>query len=139
MTRKLYLRLYVAFLGVLLAVVAVVAGINIITGRAFATIRSGPRIATHLSHMVDMRHDALDKVVEELHDGLEMDVSVFGPNGELLASAGAPSRATRPASRPGASSSTSTRAKCWSTETARRSPRTSTNCWSRSRATRAAC
>ena len=89
MTRKLYLRLYVAFLGVLLAVMAVTAGINILTGRGFAVLRGGPRIASHLARMLEARQEPVQRIVEEMHDELSVDVAVFGPEGELLASSGA--------------------------------------------------
>jgi signal transduction histidine kinase len=90
MTRKLYLRLYFAFLGVLLAVVAVVAGINILTGRSFQMMRGGPRMAGHLARMVDLRREPLDRVIDELHEALDVDIAVFGPQGEVLAAAGSP-------------------------------------------------
>ena len=90
MSRKLYLRLYVAFLGVLLAVMVVTAGINILTGRGFAMLRGGPRLANHLARMVDIRAEPVQRIVEEMHEELSMDVALFGPHGELLASAGAP-------------------------------------------------
>ena len=90
MTRKLYLRLYAAFLGVLLAVMAVTAGINILTGRGFAMLRGGPRLAHHLARMLDVRQEPVQRIVEEMHEELSMDVALFGPGGELLAAAGAP-------------------------------------------------
>jgi signal transduction histidine kinase len=90
MTRKLYLRLYFAFLGVLLAVVAVVAGINILTGRSFAVVRSGPHMAGHLARMVDLRREPIDRVIDELHEALGIDISVVGPHGEVLAASGSP-------------------------------------------------
>ena len=90
MTRKLYLRLYVAFLGVLLAVMAVTAGINILTGRGFAVLRGGPRLANHLARMLEVRPEPVQRIVEEMHEELSMDVALFGPHGELLAAAGAP-------------------------------------------------
>ncbi len=94
MTRKLYLRLYFAFLGVLLAVVAVVAGINILTGRGVAMFRGGPRMGGHLARMVDMRREPLDRVVEDLHDELGVDITIFGPDGTRTTSI---TRTTSPA------------------------------------------
>jgi signal transduction histidine kinase len=87
--RRLYLKLYLAFLGVLLAVIAVTAAINVLTGRGVAMFRGGPRVANHLARMLD-RAEPLDRVLDEMHDELGVDVAVFGPGGVLLASAGAP-------------------------------------------------
>jgi signal transduction histidine kinase len=89
MTRRLYLRLYFSFLGVLLAVVAVTAVINVVTGRGFPLFRGGPRVANHLARMLD-RPEPLERILGEMHDELGVDVAVFGPQGDLLASAGAP-------------------------------------------------
>ena len=90
MNRKLYLRLYVAFLGVLLAVMAVTAGINILTGRGFALLRGGPRLANHLARMLEVRSEPVQRIVDDMHEELSMDIALFGPHGELLAAAGAP-------------------------------------------------
>ena len=90
MTRRLYLRLYFSFLGVLLAVMAVTAGINILTGRGFALMRGGPRMAGHLARMLETRGEPVERVIDEIHEELAVDVALFGPDGELIASAGAP-------------------------------------------------
>ena len=86
---RLYLKLYAAFLGVLLAVMAVTFAINMATGHAFALIRGGPRLANHLARMMD-RPDPPQRIVDDMHDELGVDVSVFGPDGEVLANAGSP-------------------------------------------------
>jgi signal transduction histidine kinase len=90
--RRLYLRLYFAFLGVLLAVIAVVGVINLLTGRSFGLVRSGPRLAVHLTRMLPAadHSEVLNRAVDELHDELGVDIVVLGPDGELLAEAGAP-------------------------------------------------
>ena len=101
MSRKLYLRLYVAFLGVLLAVMIVTAGINILTGRGFAVLRGGPRLANHLARMLEVRQEPVQRIVEEMHEELSVDVALFGPQGELLAAAGAPLPPPDPGARDG--------------------------------------
>jgi len=91
--RRLYLRLYLAFLGVLLAVVLVVGAIGFLTGRPFfAAHRGGPRFAAHLGRMLPPPSDpaALDRAVADINEELGMDVAVFGPAGELIAAAGNP-------------------------------------------------
>jgi signal transduction histidine kinase len=91
--RRLYLRLYLAFLGVLLAVVLVVAAIGFIAGRPFfATGRGGPRFAEHLGRLLPPPTDpaGLARLVDGIHDELGMDIVVIGPGGEVLAAAGNP-------------------------------------------------
>ena len=82
--RRLYLKLYVAFLGVLLAVMLVTFGINFATGHLFALIRGGPRMGNHLARMMD-RPEPLQRIVDDMHDELGVDVTVFGPQGENCA------------------------------------------------------
>ena len=91
--RRLYLRLYFAFLGVLLAVALVVAGIGVLTGRPFLNVhRGGPRFAAHLARMLPPASDpvALQRAASDISDELGMDVLVLGPAGEALAAAGKP-------------------------------------------------
>jgi two-component system OmpR family sensor kinase len=90
--RRLYLRLYFAFLGVLLAVIVVAGAINFLTGHAFTFLRAGPRMASHLARLLPPtdRREALDRAVDQLHDELGVDIVVLGPDGERLAGAGAP-------------------------------------------------
>jgi two-component system, OmpR family, sensor kinase len=91
--RRLYLRLYLAFLGVLFAVVVVVGAIGYLTGRPFFALhRGGPRFAAHLGRMLPPTSDPvpLDRAVAEINEELGMDVAVLGPDGELIAAAGNP-------------------------------------------------
>ncbi len=92
-SRRLYLRLYFAFLGVLLAVVLVVSGIAWLTGRPFlARGRGGPRLAVHIARMLPPPGDpiALARALEEIHDELGIDVMVISPRNEMFAAAGNP-------------------------------------------------
>jgi len=91
--RRLYLRLYLAFLGVLLAVVVVVGFIGFLTGRPFfAAGRGGPRFAGHIGRMLPPPSDtaALQRAVLDLNEELGWDAVVLGPGGEVIASAGNP-------------------------------------------------
>jgi two-component system, OmpR family, sensor kinase len=91
--RRLYLRLYLAFLGVLFAVVLVVGAIGFLTGRPFFALhRGGPKFAAHLGRMLPPPSDpaALGRAVAEIKEELGMDVAVLGPDGEVLAAAGNP-------------------------------------------------
>lgn len=99
MTRKLYLRLYVAFLGVLLAVTLINIGVNLRFGRPFfGFVRGGTRMALHLAQVLPPADhgDALLKAVTEVHEELDVDLAVIAPNGEVLAQAGAPLPALGP-------------------------------------------
>ena len=91
--RRLYLRLYLAFLGVLLAVGVVVSLVNLLYGRPFfAMVRGGPRMAAHLARMLPgpgAPPAMLDRALEQFHDELGVDVLVVGLHGEALAQAGA--------------------------------------------------
>jgi signal transduction histidine kinase len=91
--RRLYLRLYVAFLGVLLAVALVVSGIGFLTGRPFLNLhRGGPRLAAHLGRMLPPPSEPanLDRAVALINEELGMDVAVVGPLGDLISTAGNP-------------------------------------------------
>ena len=92
MRRRLYLKLYFAFLGVLLAICLVAAGIHVVTGRIFYSwIHAGPRMANHIARALPPVEDreGLAHAVDQLHDDLGVDVSVVAPDGAPLASAGA--------------------------------------------------
>jgi two-component system, OmpR family, sensor kinase len=91
-TRKLYLRLYMAFLGVLLAVALITTAINVLVGRPFfGFVRGGTRIAGHLAKSLPPADKPeLVKAVEDIHEELDVDIVVLGPNSEVLATAGAP-------------------------------------------------
>jgi two-component system OmpR family sensor kinase len=91
--RRLYLRLYVAFLGVLLAVGLVITGIAFLTGRPFFAVhRGGPRFAAHLGRMLPppAEPQALQRALDDIHDELGMDLAVVGPGAEVFAAAGRP-------------------------------------------------
>ena len=98
---RLQLRLYLAFLGVLLAVVAVTAAINFLVGRPyFNFMRGGPRMAVHLARMLPPldRADSLEHALDELHDELGVDISVLRPDGTEAANSGTPIPVPEPAS-----------------------------------------
>ena len=91
MGRRLYVRLYLAFLGVLLAMVVVSALTTAVLGRNFIPmLRRGPRVAAHLARTLPPPGDlaALARAVEQAGDELGLDVAVVGPTGEELASSG---------------------------------------------------
>jgi len=91
--RRLYVRLYLAFLGVLLAVGAVVLIIGFLTGRPFFREgRGGPRFAEHLGRILPPPSDpeGLQRSADDIHDELGIDSVVIGPEGTVLASAGNP-------------------------------------------------
>ncbi len=94
MGRRLYLRLYFAFLGVLVAIFTVTGAINFLFfGRSpFGVFRSGPRMANHLARMLPPleRPEALGRIVAEMHDELGVDVAVISADGAVVASAGQP-------------------------------------------------
>ncbi len=93
LARRLYLRLYVAFLGVLLAIMLVIVGIGWLTGRPFlAHGRGGPRFAVHIARMLPPLGDAvaMARAIDDIHEELGVDVMVVGPAGEIFASAGTP-------------------------------------------------
>jgi signal transduction histidine kinase len=64
-------------------------GINMLTGHVFTLFRGGPRMANHLARMLE-RPEPLERIVDEMHDELGMDVAVFGSDGQILASSGSP-------------------------------------------------
>src|SRR5207253_3916909 len=91
--RRLYLRLYFAFLGVLLAVLAVSIGATVIFGRGpFHFFRQAPRFAEHLARALPPLDDqaALKRAVEHFHDELGVDVAVIDATGTVLAAGGSP-------------------------------------------------
>jgi signal transduction histidine kinase len=92
--RRLYLRLYLAFLGVLLAVLAVSIGVTAVFGRgAFHFLfRQAPRLAEHLGRALPPLDDApaLKRTLEQFHQELGIDAILVDPRGTPLASAGSP-------------------------------------------------
>src|SRR5204863_34649 len=81
-------RLYFAFLGVLLAIVAVTVGINFFFGRG-PLGHPGPFLAGHVGRVLDHAED-LDRAVDEAHDALGVDLAVVDRGGAIVAAAGAP-------------------------------------------------
>jgi len=91
--RRLYLRLYLAFLGVLIAVGAVVLAIGFLTGRPFVHAgRGGPRFAEYLGRVLPPPSDpeGLQRSADDIHDEMGIDIVVLGPDGTALAAAGNP-------------------------------------------------
>jgi signal transduction histidine kinase len=91
--RRLYLRLYLAFLGVLVVVALVVSAIAFLTGRPFFAVhRGGPRFAAHLGRILPPPGDpvALQRAASDINEELGIDLMVIGPGGEVLAAAGRP-------------------------------------------------
>ena len=89
--RRLYLRLYLAFLGVLLAVLAISIGATILFGRGpFHFFRQAPRFAEHLARALPSLDDqaALTRTLEQYHDELGIDAVVVDVRGTPIASAG---------------------------------------------------
>ena len=90
MQRRLYLRIYFAFLGVLVAMGLVSVGINLAAGRLSFWTRGGPRFANHLARLLPPVDDApaMQRAVDELHDELGVDITVLDRAGQPLATAG---------------------------------------------------
>src|SRR5690242_10311424 len=92
-SRRLYLRLYLAFLGVMVAVFALSLGASYLFGRGgLGIFRQGPRFAEHLTRMLPPKHDIEGTVrtVQQIHDELGVDISVVDLDSNVLAAAGAP-------------------------------------------------
>ncbi len=86
---RLYLKLYLAFLGVLLAIVVVSAAIALLFARSFPLVRAGPRVALHLARSLPAPDDRLlQHEVSQASDELGLDVAVIGLDGKELAHAG---------------------------------------------------
>jgi two-component system, OmpR family, sensor kinase len=91
--QRLYLRLYLAFLGVLLAVFAASIALSLVLGRGvIGMFRQGPRVATHVARTLPPLSDpaGVQRAVQDLHDELGFDVAVLDLDGRPLADAGAP-------------------------------------------------
>lgn len=90
--RRLSVRLYLAFLAVLLTVAVASAALTWATGRT--VIRStrfhGPDIVRHLARELPFEDkEALGRTLERMHDDLDLDIAVFDVRGRLRASSGA--------------------------------------------------
>ena len=91
--RRLYVRLYLAFLGVLVAVLAVSLGITVVFGRGpIPFFRQAPRFGEHLARALPPVDDplALNRAVEQFHEELGIDVLVLDLWGTPIAAAGTP-------------------------------------------------
>ena len=91
--RRLYLRLYFSFLGVLLAVMIVSGAISLLIGRGgFNFWRQGPHVAAHLARVLPSGDDLpeLKRSLVTMHEELGFDIAVFGLDGALVAGAGQP-------------------------------------------------
>ena len=91
--RRLYVRLYLAFLGVLVAVLAVSLGITVVFGRGpIPFFRQAPRFGDHLARALPPVDDplALNRAVEQFHEELGIDVLVLDLWGTPIAAAGTP-------------------------------------------------
>src|SRR3954470_6728389 len=89
--RRLYLRLYLAFLGVLLAVFALTLGASFLLGRGgLGYFRQGPRFAAHLTRSLPAENEkeGTARAVLQIHDELGVDVSVVDLDGNFIATAG---------------------------------------------------
>jgi hypothetical protein len=75
--RRLYLRLYFAFLGVLVAVFALTLGASFLLGRGgLGYFRQGPRFAEHLTRTLppENEKEGTARAVLQMHDELGIDV-----------------------------------------------------------------
>jgi signal transduction histidine kinase len=91
--RRLYLKLYLAFLGLLLAVAAVSLAISMILGRGSLGVwNRGPRVANHVARSLAPVRDPIEAqhALEQANDELGLDLALVTDAGELVASAGAP-------------------------------------------------
>src|SRR3954468_18635592 len=91
--RRLYLRLYLAFLGVLLAVFALTLGASFLLGRGgLGYFRQGPRFAEHLTRTLPAENEkeGTARAVLQIHDELGVDISVVDLDGNFIATAGRP-------------------------------------------------
>ena len=79
-------RLYFAFLGVLLAVVAVTVTINFFTGRG-PLGHPGPFLAGHVARVLDGAEN-MQAAIEDVHDAFGVDIAVVSRGGQTVASAG---------------------------------------------------
>jgi signal transduction histidine kinase len=90
--RRLSVRLYLAFLGVLVAVAAASAALTWLAGKTAirATRFHGPEVIYHLSRNLPFNDNAqLRDALERMHRDLDLDIAVFDTRGHLLGSSGA--------------------------------------------------
>ncbi|GAC1597048.1 MAG: HAMP domain-containing sensor histidine kinase [Myxococcales bacterium] len=91
--RPLYLKLYLAFLGLLIAVAAVALGISQLLGRGTLEVWSrGPRVASHVARSLPAFQDraGAQHALDQANDDLGLDLALVDAQGQVLAAAGAP-------------------------------------------------
>src|SRR3954464_13188790 len=91
--RRLYLRLYLAFLGVMVAEFALSLGASFLLGRGgLRLFLRGARFAEHPARLLPPAADVEGTIrtVQQIHDEVGVDVSIVDRNGNLIASAGGP-------------------------------------------------
>jgi signal transduction histidine kinase len=90
----LYLRLYLAFVGVLLVVAAASTAVTWWASRAAlrAARWNGPALIQHLSYVVTQIPDAstLQQALEKFHENLDVDVALYDVGGRRFARIGEP-------------------------------------------------
>src|SRR5256714_8006553 len=77
----------------MVAVFALSLGASFLLGRGgLGIFRQGPRFAEHLARLLPPSHDTegMARTVQQMHDELGIDVSIVDPEGNALASSGAP-------------------------------------------------
>jgi signal transduction histidine kinase len=90
--RRMYVRLYLAFLGVLVAVLVISVGVTTVFGRGpIPFFRHAPRFGEHLVRALPPLDDtaAVQRAIEQFHDELGVDVLIVDLDGVPIASAGA--------------------------------------------------
>jgi two-component system OmpR family sensor kinase len=90
--RRLYLRLYLAFLGVLVAVLAISLVVTVVFGRGpLPFFRQAPRFGEHLARALPPLDDraAVDHAIEQFHEELGVDVLIVDLHGVPISAAGA--------------------------------------------------
>jgi signal transduction histidine kinase len=91
--QRLYVRLFLAFLGVLMVVLAISTAVSFYLGRGpMGFFRQGIRFAEHTARALMPMEDpsSVHRTVEQLHEELGVDVTLVDLEGQVLASAGAP-------------------------------------------------
>ncbi len=90
MERPLYLKLYLAFLGVLFAIAVIAAAAAMLLAHSFPLVRAGPRVALHLSRSLPTPDNLaqLQREVGQAGEELGLDIAVVGLDGKELAHAG---------------------------------------------------
>ncbi|MBS2021414.1 MAG: HAMP domain-containing protein [Deltaproteobacteria bacterium] len=88
---KVYVRLYLAFLGVLVAIGLVSTGVAALLSHTMGpNFRGSPRVASHIARSLPSIDEpqALQQALEQVQEELGIDVAVLTPEGQLLHEAG---------------------------------------------------